>query len=255
MWYICKSSIYIFYCFACLNHILFEVFVFIKDFNLSYVLQIINSFMEMLRHRGNIWALILLNEYYIHYFAVFCYINQIEISGFVFSNLICCTSFIALRAGFLVFSLSFIPAFSYWLQRLQQETCFESPDIRAAKQKKKCKWTWSSSSSNCLISASLLCWVTYLLGTLSLLPFLNSTSHWNRWHLVIDFIMVLQMFVVFSLWIQHCATCYGLLRLTVRTLRSLQFFWGTVYRCFFSISPFHAQIAAAVSQVVFCLQS
>lgn len=135
--------------------------------------------MEMLRNRGKNWALTLLDEYYTHYFPVFCYINQVEISGFVFSNPIAVHHSLLSEAGFLFFSLSFTPAFSnYWLQRLQQETCSESPDIRAAKQKKKCKWIWSSSSSNRLILASLLCWVRYLSGTLSLLPILNSTSHW-----------------------------------------------------------------------------
>lgn len=60
MWYICKAFIYISYCFAGWNHILFRVFilqffkcpVFIKDFYyLSYLLQIINSFIEMLREK------------------------------------------------------------------------------------------------------------------------------------------------------------------------------------------------------------
>ena len=62
---------------------------------------------------------------------MFCYINQIEKSGFVFSNPICVQDF-ALRSWF---SCSFLLSFSpdYWLQRLEQETCFGSPDIRAAK--------------------------------------------------------------------------------------------------------------------------
>ena len=83
------------------------------------------------RNRGNIGALILFDEHYIHCFPVFCYINQIEKSGFVFSNPICVQDF-ALRSWF---SCSFLLSFSpdYWLQRLEQETCFGSPDIRAAK--------------------------------------------------------------------------------------------------------------------------
>lgn len=62
---------------------------------------------------------------------MFCYINQTEKSGFVFSNPICVQDF-ALRSWF---SCSFLLSFSpdYWLQRLEQETCFGSPDIRAAK--------------------------------------------------------------------------------------------------------------------------
>lgn len=62
---------------------------------------------------------------------MFCYINQIEKSGFVFSNPICVQDF-ALRSWF---SCSFLLFFGpdYWLQRLEQETCFGSPDIRAAK--------------------------------------------------------------------------------------------------------------------------
>ena len=61
----------------------------------------------------------------------YCYINQIEKSGFVFSNPICVQG-LALRSWF---SRSLMLYFSrdYWPQRLEQETCFGSPDIRTAK--------------------------------------------------------------------------------------------------------------------------
>lgn len=63
----------------------------------------------------------------------------------------------------------------------------------------KCHSNWSSSSPSCpTFSASLLCWVRYLPGILSLLPFLNSTSLSHQ-VLSTNFIMVLQMFAVLPL--------------------------------------------------------
>lgn len=75
-------------------------------------------------------------------FSAFCYINQIEQSGIVFSNPICPKNF-AFKAGFLVLS-TLSPVFSnYWLQRLEQETYDGSPDIRAGKPAEKIYITFS----------------------------------------------------------------------------------------------------------------
>lgn len=135
--------------------------------------------------KRNSRALILFDSIHVHCFLTYCYINQIEKSGFVFWQSLSVWNWLS-EVGF---SRSLMLLLQPWLlaSKTRARNMFwvswyqtlnqlrQHISLLVLFREKKCKSNLSSSSINCPTLSAALCW---LFPEYSLfLPFLNSTLH------------------------------------------------------------------------------